>query len=66
MSDKQNNPSYNGENPFSEINTNHDGMMYYTPHYKRSHVNASIESSGTTPIDITLMTGNGSNTEEGE
>lgn len=63
MSDKLNNTSANNQNPFSEINTEHDGMLYHTPY---SHVNASIESSGTTPIDITLMTGNGSNTEEGE
>lgn len=66
MSDKRNNASVNNQNPFSEINTNRDGMMYYTPYFERSHVNASIESSGTTPIDITLMTGNGGSTEEGE
>lgn len=48
------------------MNTRNDGMSYPTPHYERSHINASIESSGTTPIDITLMTGNGGSTEEGE
>ena len=40
--------------------------MIESSYTERSHVNASIESSGTTPIDITLMTGNGGNTDEGE
>lgn len=63
MSDKRNNTLFNIENPSIEINNN--GTIYES-YQERSHVNASIESSGTTPIDITLMTGNGSNNKEGE
>ncbi len=65
MSDKRNTTFPNNGNPSAEINTRYDGM-FYESYIKHSHVNGSIESGGTTPIDITLMTGNGGNTEEGE
>lgn len=49
-------------NEFVEINTTrHDGRNYGN----FSHINSSVESGGTKPIDISLMTGNGQ-TKEGE
>lgn len=63
MSNKQNNTFFDIENPSIEINN--DGTIHKFQ-YKRSHVMASIESSGATPIDITLMTGNGNNNKEEE
>lgn len=47
--------------PSSEINTRNESLN----HSNFSHVNTSVESGGTTPIDITLMTGNGQD-KEGE
>lgn len=58
--------NYNGtNNPSVEINTRNDGNNLSHSSTSFSHVNASVESGGTTPIDITLMTGNNQN-KEGE
>lgn len=63
MCDKRNNVQPNKWNPSTEINTRNDGV--YESYNNHSHVNASVESNGTTPIDISLMTGNGQ-PKEGE
>ena len=59
------NKNTNPQQPFNEsveINTTrHDGNGYGN----FSHVNASVESGGTKPIDISLMAGTGQN-KEGE
>ena len=58
--------NYNGtNNPSVEINTRNDSNNLSHSSTGFSHVNASVESGSTTPIDITLMTGNNQN-KEGE
>lgn len=48
--------------PSTEINTRNDYTVY---EYTHTYVDTAVESSGTTPIDISLMTGNGED-KEGE
>jgi hypothetical protein len=57
MCDKKDNVQPDKWSPITEKNTRHDGMMRYG-RFDGSHVNETIESSGTKPIDISLMTGN--------
>lgn len=64
MSDKKNNWQPNKWSPATETSTRHDGDKH-TLYIEHSYVHSSVESDGTTPIDITLMTGNGQ-TKEGE
>lgn len=63
MCNKRNNNGTN--NPSVEINTRNDSNSLSHSSTNFSYVNASVESGGTSPIDITLMTGNGQD-KEGE
>lgn len=64
MCNENNDWQPNKQTPVTETNTREDGYGY-TAYIEHSHVHSSVESGGTTPIDISLMTGNGQ-TEEGE
>jgi len=69
MSDKQDCTFPYKKKPYDEIIvSNDDKVIIHDDAANRVclRVNYTVESSGATPIDITLMTGNGNNTEEGE
>ena len=60
---KKNNNLKPNKNILYRKKSRNDGQLY-KPLQKYIHVNASVESEGTTPIDISLMTGNGQTKED--
>lgn len=61
----RNNNSQSDKKNIYEKNTRYDSNKNHRQYIKKSRVNASVQSGGTTPIDISSMTGAGQR-KEGE